>query len=282
MERTLFVTDMDGTLLGADSLVSPRSAAIINELTARGALITVATARTPATVQPLLADTAISVPAIVMTGATLWDTRTQTYDHPHLLPVDCQPLARQIFERHGIHPFIYNLSPHLDATPRLHVYHRQAELTPAEQKFVSQRDHLPLKCMHIGHDAPVHHDGRRMLYFAIADPASIDAAAADFARLLPQLTVSCYADPCYPGQKLLEINGPGVSKAQAVNYLRQRCEADRVVVYGDNLNDLPMMAVADLAVATGNAVDAVKDAAHLVIGPNTDDAVARHMASLCK
>jgi len=47
------------------------------------------------------------------------------------------------------------------------------------------------------------------------------------------------------------------------------------VVFGDNLNDLPMMAVADVAVAVENALPEVKAKADVVIGPNTDDAVAR-------
>ncbi|WP_304643331.1 HAD family hydrolase, partial [uncultured Muribaculum sp.] len=79
MKRTLYVTDMDGTLLDDNSRVSPESAEIITDLTQRGALITVATARTPATVNPLLAHTVTSLPAIVMTGATLWDRNTMRY-----------------------------------------------------------------------------------------------------------------------------------------------------------------------------------------------------------
>ena len=74
--KQLFVTDLDGTLLSTDSRVSPESAHIISELTRQGALITVATARTPATVEPLLRNTLTTPPAIVMTGAALWDRKT--------------------------------------------------------------------------------------------------------------------------------------------------------------------------------------------------------------
>ena len=42
---------------------------------------------------------------------------------------------------------------------------------------------------------------------------------------------------------------PGVSKAHAVKELAGRTGADEIVVFGDNLNDLPMMRVADVAVA---------------------------------
>ena len=49
------------------------------------------------------------------------------------------------------------------------------------------------------------------------------------------------------------------------------------MVFGDNLNDLSMMAVADLSVAVGNAFPQVKEAADIVIGRNDEDAVARFM-----
>ena len=49
---TLYVSDLDGTLLNPDSRVSERSAAILNRLVERGVMFTPATARTPATVQP--------------------------------------------------------------------------------------------------------------------------------------------------------------------------------------------------------------------------------------
>ena len=50
LTRTLFVSDMDGTLMGGDSRVSARSVAIINNLVDHhGLLFTVATARTTAT-----------------------------------------------------------------------------------------------------------------------------------------------------------------------------------------------------------------------------------------
>ena len=66
--KTLYVSDMDGTLLGTDSRVSCETAEIVSGLSRCGTAITVATARTPATVDVLLEDTYTSIPAIVMTG----------------------------------------------------------------------------------------------------------------------------------------------------------------------------------------------------------------------
>ena len=108
---TLYVSDLDGTLLGTDSLVSPTSAAIISDLCSRGAMITVATARTPATVVPLLRHTGISMPAIVMTGAATWSIEQGRFIQTHILDSADASLAVETVTRHGITPFIYTTAP---------------------------------------------------------------------------------------------------------------------------------------------------------------------------
>ena len=56
--------------------------------------------------------------------------------------------------------------------------------------------------------------------------------------------------------------------------------ADRLTVYGDHINDLPMFAVADEAVAVANALPEVLDAASRTIGPNTLPSVAMDMRKI--
>ena len=52
--KTLYVSDLDGTLLNSRSLVSPFTTAALNELIADGMMFSIATARTPATVVALM------------------------------------------------------------------------------------------------------------------------------------------------------------------------------------------------------------------------------------
>ena len=54
---------------------------------------------------------------------------------------------------------------------------------------------------------------------------------------------------------------------------------DRLVVFGDNHNDVPMFAVADQGFAVANAVAELKVVATAVIGRHDTDAVARHTAA---
>lgn len=273
--KTLYISDMDGTLLGSDSRVSPRSAAIISDLTARGAMITVATARTPATVIPLLADVRTTPPAIVMTGAAMWNRSKQRFEHLRFMPGDHVAHVMDLCRHHNIHPFVYVLG---DDSRSLDVYHGGSSLSGIERSFYDERAHLKFKRFHLGTPLPPAALKNSMLFFAMGGLKDIEAVAEDL-RESTDCSVFCYPDIFNHELGDLEIFGNGVSKAEAVKELRAETGAERVVVFGDNLNDLPMLAAADVAVAVGNAMPEVKNAADIIIEPNYTDAVARFIAA---
>lgn len=270
-QRTLYVSDLDGTLLDSRSMVSPASARLISDLTARGALITVATARTPATVDPLMADTATSPEAVVMTGAACWDRARRIMTDVHLLPANHVANTLKECAAAGVHPFVYVIAP--DGRT-LDVYHQATSLNKAEEGFYLERCNLPLKRFHLATPAPPRALDNTMLFFAMGPTEHIEPLAQTLRRTT-DLSVSCYPDIFNPNVSNMEILGPGVNKAAAIRRVANRVGADRVVVFGDNLNDLPMFHIADLAVAVENAQPALKEAADIVIGPNYDNAVAR-------
>ena len=65
------------------------------------------------------------------------------------------------------------------------------------------------------------------------------------------------------------------SKSQAIIQLKTLLGCDRLVVFGDGINDLDMFRIADEAYAVENAVPELKAAATAVIGSNDEDGVAK-------
>lgn len=274
--KHLFITDLDGTLLNDQSQVSDRSAAIISQLSQQGALITIATARTPATVEPLLRHTFTTPPAIVMTGAAIWHRTSNSFGSTHILPHNLASTLIQSCALYGLNPFIYTIGH----DNRIHVYHHH---TPnrCEQQFVDQRSNLPLKQFHLDwqpadYSSPYLPENI-LLVLAIGPIDTIEQTAAHI-RAATECSVSAYPDIFNPHAGYLELFAIGVSKANAIEHLRHISGADHLTVFGDNLNDLPMFAIADTAVAVANALPQVKEAADVVIGPNTSDSVAEYIA----
>ncbi|MGK3329956.1 HAD hydrolase family protein, partial [Escherichia fergusonii] len=54
---------------------------------------------------------------------------------------------------------------------------------------------------------------------------------------------------------------------------------ENVIAFGDNYNDISMLEAAGTGVAMGNADDAVKERANIVIGDNTTDSIAQFIYS---
>lgn len=272
---TLYATDLDGTLLDADATLSDYSARMFRRLTAQGALITFVTARTPATIEPILAKARPSVPGVAMTGSTIWNPESRSYEAVDYLSRRDVDIIKRICAESGINPFVYTLLP---GSNQLVSYHSAPVLSALEQKFVYERSINDLKIFKIGEDAPVESEACTVLFFAMGEPSAI-RTVAEAIRRATDCYASWYPDTYHPGLSLLEVFAPQVSKAYGLRRLKERLGADRVVAFGDNLNDIPMLQTADLAVAVDNAAGEVKQAANIIIGPNTADSVMDYIAA---
>ena len=87
------------------------------------------------------------------------------------------------------------------------------------------------------------------------------AVADEVKRSKISCSCVCYRDNYDENIGVFEVYAEGTTKAKAINVLADELDIDRIVVFGDNLNDLPMFRIADYSVATGNAFAAVKDEA---------------------
>lgn len=266
-EKTLYVSDLDGTLLDNTSHISPETAAMLNEAIAEGALFTIATARTPATVQPLLNSIRMTLPAIVMTGAGQWDLREQSFRSMTLIPENDADRIAKAFEQVSLRPFIYCVSE----SSFINVYHPKV-MSKREASFFEERRHLALKRFHLG-QKPARHD-KVALFFATGPEKLVEKVCGEL-RELTDCAVSWYKDVITPDTGLIDIYAPGVSKARAIEELARQTGATRIVAFGDNLNDLPMLRAASIGVAVENALPEVKEEAALTIGPNSAHSVAR-------
>lgn len=81
----------------------------------------------------------------------------------------------------------------------------------------------------------------------------------------------------YSDYWLIEAFSSQASKPAGAAFLKQFTGAQRMVAFGDNLNDLPLFADADESYAVSNALELVRRAATGVIRSNAEDAVARFL-----
>ncbi|MBB6062092.1 hypothetical protein HNP65_000514 [Thermosipho japonicus] len=73
----------------------------------------------------------------------------------------------------------------------------------------------------------------------------------------------------------LDIVPKNVNKAEALKYLidKLNCRDQKIVVFGDNHNDIGMFKMADFSVAVGNAIEELKKEADYIAPSNDEDGV---------
>lgn len=273
MIKTLYVSDLDGTLLNSHSVVSDTTADRINHLIdEQKIMFTIATARTPATVSQIMAKINTPLPYIVMAGAALWDNTNWKYSEIQTINNEIINHLLHTYESYSIHPFVYRIHGNC-------IYaHHVPYMNMAERTFIEQRLQSPLKKLMTSETLSVNIADEAVLVYSMGNYDELRAIADDIEQRQISCTIMCYHDIFDYQQGYLEIYAEGTTKAAAIQRLAKQMEANRIVVFGDNLNDIPMMKVAHWSVAVGNAFDEVKACANEVIASNNEDAVAQWIA----
>lgn len=132
-------------------------------------------------------------------------------------------------------------------------------------------------------------------YFAFDDHNGISAALrrepykillhvdSEFSEELRDRAIALSGDGysiCRSWQNGVEIQEAYYDKGKSSRRLSDMLGADKLICIGDYENDIPMMREADIAVAVGNAIDPVKELAHIVTARAEEHGIARFIESL--
>lgn len=265
MKHTIYISDLDGTLLNSNKEVSEQCCEILNELIEKEDLhFSIATARTPATVEILLKDIKIKEPIVVMNGVALYDLHKHKYVSIEYLGV---PVAKQVIKRLGVtlsQGFVYTIDENY-----LTVYYNEL-IGKGRINFFEERKNLQYK--KFVQDTVPNYD--KIIYFVFIDKIEEIQAIYDKLSNIQGLDMVMYKDIYDEEAYLLEVYSDKATKAKGIEKLKKLRNFDKIICFGDHLNDLSMFELANEAYAVANAVDEVKEAARAVIGDNESHSVA--------
>lgn len=262
MRPRLIATDVDGTLYRTDHTISDRTRQAFAAAREAGIRVMAISGRQPYSIGSIVRGTALHGPVVGANGAVGFDLSTREL----------------LFEE----------------TIGVGVQRRLVELMRADfpnLKVVSVRDGGNLYVAEHGYAGledpgadealwPVSH--RFAILDEVLEEPSLKLVLRDDesepAVLLEQARHHAIAG-CHPttsGAPFLEVGPEAVTKATALQRLCAQWGIERgeVVAFGDNINDVEMLAWAGLGVAMGNAEPLAKSAADEVTERNDDDGVA--------
>lgn len=261
--KTLYVSDLDGTLLRHDETVSPFTIQTVNALVEKGLLFSYATARSIVTASQVTNGLSNQIPVILYNGTFIRRPDTNELLASNLFGQEFPSVLDDLM-RHQVYPIVYSLDNDFEK------YRYWEEMsTPGMKFFNNSRAGDP-------RETPVHRAeelyAHRPFYMTCIDTTE---------KLLPLYEKYRERFHCvlhhdiYSGNQWLEIMPKSTSKANAVRRLKELLQCDRVVVFGDGKNDIDMFQMADECYAMENAVDELKEIATGIIESNNNDGVAK-------
>lgn len=257
----VIASDLDGTLLGPDHRLSPRTIDALRSVRSAGWTVIAATGRNPISAMDILGPHDVIDTLIGSNGSLVHDPVTDATIHRFpIAPAHLASLFSALDAGFGRLSYCWELEGAAAWDPEFDVVARQHD------------DVLMFA------PGPRPNGDESVTKVMVRHPDLVGRALADVIEpLLPApLTLGC------SGVDFVEITGVGVDKAHALRHVIEPLGytgAD-VVAFGDNHNDRQMLAWAGRGVAVGNAVDAAQAAADEVIGHHGDDSVAAYLEGL--
>lgn len=260
----LVALDVDGTLLDPSHALSSRTQAAVQSAQRRGVVVSLATGKLLASVQPLLRDLGLGGLHITCNGAALMDAATGA-------PVTAWTLSHEQIE--VALAAIRELAPE---TP-IAWYTTDAIYTDAERGLLDDT-------LAAYHEPPVRHVAR--LDHTLPPPLKF-LMTGDHAHLLAlrdalRERIGGEVTVVRTTSDFVEVMAPGVSKGIALLELAARLGIPReaTVAIGDGENDIPLLEAAGLGIAMGNAMPALRARADRHTLSNAEDGVAHALEQL--
>ncbi len=268
----LYVSDLDGTLLGQDGKLSPESRRLLAELLREGLPFTVASARSVWSIAQMLEGLELKLPVIELNGAFLSDLKTGRHLVVNQLSEAVKHGVYLEIQSSGFLPFISTYDGARD-----NLYH--SEIGNEGMRWYYE-DRMAMRDPRLRPPRPLIDilDEQVICFTVIDREERLKPLEERLNRLYGGLVqLHLYRHLYCEGWHWLTIHDAKATKARALDGFLAMLGIGReeLTVFGDDINDIAMFEHAGRAIAVGNAIAPVKERASQVIGSNREDSVAR-------
>lgn len=267
---TLYISDLDGTLLNEEGELSSRTTEVINRLTDAGIYFTYATARSFSSASKIVGGLRLSIPVITYNGTFFVGHDDGRILYSLHFNEAVKDLVKEVTGRMKCYPLVYSI---LDGRER--VSYLKDQVSPGILRYLESRtgDARLRPVM----DTAALYQGENYYYTMIDSQERLEPVKRE---LISRDTgggpfVHTFQEEIYcRGEYWLELMPEGATKAEGAKRLMELTGCSRMVCFGDAVNDIPMFREADEAYAVANAAEELKQHADGIILSNREDGVA--------
>jgi Cof subfamily protein (haloacid dehalogenase superfamily) len=253
----LLISDIDGTLVPPDKVLTERSIQAVNALRDVGILFAITSSRPPRGLSMFIEPLKLSTPIAGFNGGMIIDSEKNVLEEETIDDHDVATTI-QFLDEHDVTTWIYRGQEWYVRDPNGPHVEREAEVCDFRPLTVSNFDAVSesvAKIVGVSDD------------WDALTRAQRDLHAAFGADLSATNSQSYY----------LDITCPQANKGSVVDYLSSKFNVPvgEIATIGDAQNDVSMFERSGLSIAMGNANDDVKSSAREITTSNEDEGFAR-------
>lgn len=270
--KTLYISDLDGTLLNQNSQLSDETTNIINNFISNGGYFTYATARSHNSASVITNKLNLNLPVITFNGAFIYDYSKKEYLHKVLFSDEQVKSLYNIAINKNCTPLVYTFVNGVEKV----LWYDNPTLSDGARYYLSNRKNDKRMTPVSSIDESFCGD---IFYITFIDDKEKVLPVYETANTIKDFNV-LYQQELYRTEYWCEIMPKMASKSNALTLLKNMLGCNRVVAFGDSLNDIPMFNIADECYAVKNAKKELKEIATQVIDYNYNDSVALKIKEL--
>jgi Cof subfamily protein (haloacid dehalogenase superfamily) len=252
----LVVSDVDGTLLTKDKILTEKTAGAVRRLEDSGVGFTIVSSRPTIGMRFLIEPLGITLPFGAFNGSSISDPKMNPIEQ-HLIPASAARRSIDLLNEFGVDIWLFTHDKWL-------TNNADAEYNPFEKRTIKADPFI------IDDFAPYLSDACKIV------GSSSDAALLQRCEAEMQKAMGAEATAARSQSYYLDITPPGHDKGTFVRAMAKRLgiSTDAVATVGDMQNDLAMFRVSGMSIAMGNATDEIKRQATHATASNQDEGFA--------
>lgn len=268
--KTLYVSDMDGTLFqGGEPSLQESGRKIFTELLQSGVAVTVASGRNLCGIYDLAKECHLSLPVIAYNGGIIYDFAKKKALKLFALEKESTEKLLDVFEELGF-PF--------KSCVFFQKEQRSVSFTQNGYQSSFQSEHQSKHETEIQYDEPIKAKTREELLSGDCLFVGAHGAQKDMNLLYERVKdiegahAVLHRSPYKPDLWFVDVGAASAGKGIAARYLKEVLQAEELVTFGDNHNDVPMLNMADRSYVVPTAPQEVQQKATAVL-PDEQDCV---------
>ncbi len=262
MGKTLYCSDVDGTLARQGYYMTDDTLALVHQMVEQDINFTVCSGRFLSRTLPVMEACQLKIPGLCLSGALAYDCTAQRI--LKVFPIE-QDVADLVLEKlqtldHNCLATVY--CP--EENRCLLAFTREPKAQPFPMDKKNELGYLHDEIMVQDDLRPLLNSSQALLIDMAGDEVTMKTAY-NLVKDLPKINVYLHESPHNKGLWVLDIVAGNSGKGNALLWLKDYLGADEAYGFGDHYNDLPMLLAADVGVAMEEAPEDMKAQVELVL-----------------